>query len=102
MSLTRPEGVAIVSNDTEPTTRMLMSLRKAVVGRWSLVVGVRIAKLWESPTDARQRPTTNDQRLLQVLSQNQLQLFFRGSWNLGRIGQNGICQRLPALTRPCL
>src|SRR5882757_3143316 len=28
MSSTRPEGVAIVSNATEPTTRMLMSLQR--------------------------------------------------------------------------
>src|SRR5260370_31704404 len=97
MSLTRPEGVAIVSKATEPTTRMLMSLRKSVVRRWSFVVGVRIAKLRESPTDVRQRPTTNDRRLLQVLSQYQLQLLFRRSPNLVRIGQNGIRQRRPAL-----
>src|ERR1700732_5002055 len=32
MSVTRPEGVAIVSNATEPTTRTLMSLRKLFSG----------------------------------------------------------------------
>ena len=54
----------------------------------------------ESPkrlTDVRQRPTTNDQRLLQILSQYQLQLLFCRRRNLGRIGQNGIRQRPSAL-----
>src|ERR1019366_5270627 len=55
MSFTRPEGVAIVSKATEPTTRMLMSLPEAVVGRWSLVVG-----RWRAGTLATNdhRPTT--------------------------------------------
>src|ERR1019366_9473793 len=42
MSLTRPEGVAIVSKATEPTTRMLMSLRQSVVGRGELGVPARL------------------------------------------------------------
>src|SRR5277367_6836184 len=77
MSFTRPEGVAIVSKATEPTTRMLMNLRKTVGGRWSLVVGV----------------------LLQIFSQYQLQLLFGRGRNFGGISQNGVRQRRPALAR---
>src|ERR1700686_3718212 len=33
MSATRPEGVAIVSKATEPTTKMLMNLRKFLSGK---------------------------------------------------------------------
>src|SRR3982074_3694713 len=98
MSFTRPEGVAIVSKATEPTTRMLMSLHKSVGGRWSLVVGFRVVKLWEIQPHARQRPATNDQRLFQILSQYQLQLLFRRRRNLRRIRQNGMRQCMPALT----
>jgi hypothetical protein len=38
MSFTLPEGVAIVSKATEPTTSMLMGLQKLVVGDEWLVV----------------------------------------------------------------
>src|SRR6266849_2007804 len=96
MFSTRPEGVATVSNATEPTTRMLMSLQ-AVVSRWSLVVSK--PERGEHAMLCKTARTTNDQRLPQVLPHDQLQLFFRRRRNFFSFRQNGMCQCRSALAR---
>src|SRR5215831_11865105 len=85
MSSTRPEGVAIVSNATEPTTRMLMSLQVVSVSRWPLSAAVP------------ERQTTTDQQLY-VLANDQFQLLFCCRRNIVALGQNCVRQGRSALT----
>src|ERR1700679_1117843 len=82
MSVTRPEGVAIVSNATEPTTRMLMRPQKSVASGQS---------------DANPAPKS-----FQVFPYNQRQLLFFRRWNLRPIGDDGMRQRRSAFARPYL
>src|SRR5208337_3108772 len=97
MSFTRPEGVAMVSKATEPTTRMLMGLLSlSLVGgdslRFTLTGGrARRPSLHQVLLQILPvAPPSLQQALFHIFFQDQVQLLFGRGRNFFGIGQNGV------------